>query len=48
MIYDGICPYCGGRMVLLNPGVNGEEVCDTCDYMITASGVEIIPKEEEE
>ena len=48
MIYDGTCPYCGGRLELVSPGINDERVCDTCDYMITASGEEIISEEGEE
>ena len=44
---DGICPYCGGDLILLNPGINDEKVCDTCDYQILASGEEIIPEEED-
>ena len=48
MIYDGICPYCGGSMLLVNPGINDEMICDTCDYRITAGGEEIIPDEGEE
>ena len=47
MIYDDTCPYCGGRLELVSLGINDEEVCDTCDYQILASGEEIIPEEED-
>ena len=40
---DGVCPYCGGDLILVNPGINDEKECDTCEYHISASGEEYAP-----